>query len=255
MSDGDDLQDKDLARAYREASEEQPSVGMDARILAAARAAARPRAARMATSWVSSWRIPIALAATVLLSFTLTLMVREGEEGRLAAPDESTGSARPAARSAEAESKAAPKAVPEPTLKTTPKPAPKVTTTPEPDAKRKSEAFVADPAAGAAGNLSREPQTMRSVPEAPARDDVRSAIMKEQAAREKARPEAGSAQPALAAPAAKRADMAERNLRSPEQWLADIRKLKQDGKLAEAEASLAEFKKSYPQFPLPEDLK
>ncbi|MSP95999.1 MAG: hypothetical protein EXR29_01990 [Betaproteobacteria bacterium] len=42
--------------------------------------------------------------------------------------------------------------------------------------------------------------------------------------------------------------------RSPVQWLTDIRKLKLEGKTAQAQASLAQFIKRYPQVPLPEDL-
>jgi len=40
-----------------------------------------------------------------------------------------------------------------------------------------------------------------------------------------------------------------------EKWLADIRKLKTDGKATEAERELAEFKKRYPDYILPEDLR
>ena len=43
--------------------------------------------------------------------------------------------------------------------------------------------------------------------------------------------------------------------RTPEQWLTDIRRLVRDGKLAEARIELAEFRKSHPTYPLPEDLK
>ena len=56
------------------------------------------------------------------------------------------------------------------------------------------------------------------------------------------------------APATARADAAEKADRSPEQWLTEIRKLKQAGKMAEVEASLVEFRKRYPQHSVPEDL-
>ena len=59
----------------------------------------------------------------------------------------------------------------------------------------------------------------------------------------------------MAAPA-RRADSAERDAaRTPEQWIADIRRLKQEGRAADAEASLAEFKKRYPYYTLPADLR
>lgn len=38
--------------------------------------------------------------------------------------------------------------------------------------------------------------------------------------------------------------------RSPEAWLAEIAKLRQQGRMAEAEASLAEFRRRYPDYPL-----
>jgi len=38
-------------------------------------------------------------------------------------------------------------------------------------------------------------------------------------------------------------------------WLADIRQLKTEGKAIEAERELAEFKKRYPDYILPEDLR
>jgi hypothetical protein len=43
--------------------------------------------------------------------------------------------------------------------------------------------------------------------------------------------------------------------RTPEKWLEDIRKLKTDGKTTEAERELAEFKKRYPDYILPEELR
>ena len=43
--------------------------------------------------------------------------------------------------------------------------------------------------------------------------------------------------------------------RTPEQWLEDIRQLKQQGKDKEAAEALAEFRKAYPDYRLPEDLR
>jgi hypothetical protein len=43
--------------------------------------------------------------------------------------------------------------------------------------------------------------------------------------------------------------------RTPEKWLDDIRKLKTEGKATEAERELGEFKKRYPDYILPEDLR
>ena len=56
-------------------------------------------------------------------------------------------------------------------------------------------------------------------------------------------------------PAAGRVAVSEAKERTPEKWLEDIRKLKTQGKTAEAERELADFKKRYPDYRLPEDLR
>jgi hypothetical protein len=43
--------------------------------------------------------------------------------------------------------------------------------------------------------------------------------------------------------------------RSPQTWIEDIRKLVTEGKLAQADRELADFKKRYPDFTVPEDLR
>ena len=54
---------------------------------------------------------------------------------------------------------------------------------------------------------------------------------------------------------ASRVAVSEAKERTPEKWLADIRKLKSEGKATETERELAEFKKRYPDYILPEDLR
>jgi hypothetical protein len=280
MSENDELQDEDLARAYRKASREQPPAALDARILAAARAAARPAVAATPTFWTSGWRIPLALAATVLLSFTVTLLVHEAEQHSLALPDDSGGGARQLPRSAgdQAESKTRTVA-PVPAVPPLPPPrspgprrtepaaaaaepraqpgaGPAAGGASAPEAGTTAQAFTPDPAA--AGNVSREQKAMRAAAAAPAGEGTRPALTKDQeAGRDNVRAESAAPAPraAPAAAAQVRADTAERALRSPEQWLADVRRLRQEGKLAEAGDSLAEFRKRYPQYSLPEDLK
>jgi hypothetical protein len=50
------------------------------------------------------------------------------------------------------------------------------------------------------------------------------------------------------------AAVADAKERTPEKWLVDIRKLRIEGKMAEADRELAEFKKRHPDYRLPEDL-
>jgi hypothetical protein len=59
----------------------------------------------------------------------------------------------------------------------------------------------------------------------------------------------------VAAPVANRLATPEAKERTPEKWIEDIRKLKTEGKASEAERELAEFKKRYPDYRLPDDLR
>jgi RNA polymerase sigma-70 factor (ECF subfamily) len=43
--------------------------------------------------------------------------------------------------------------------------------------------------------------------------------------------------------------------RTPEQWLEEIRRLRREGREAEADAALAEFRKAHPDYRLPDDLR
>jgi hypothetical protein len=59
----------------------------------------------------------------------------------------------------------------------------------------------------------------------------------------------------VAAPIANRLASPEAKERTPEKWIEDIRKLKTEGKASEAERELAEFKKRYSDYILPDDLR
>ena len=284
MNEDDDLRDMELTRLYRETAREQPSSELDARTLAAARAAASPLATPAATSWISSWRIPVALAAAIVLSFTLTLLVREGEEGPTPAPDQPVASPGapqsnagpahtapnvsppPAAEGSAAVPSQLPPADAAPARRDARVPAAAERLSESADAPvPKLEGFVPEPTAGAAA--AREPKAMQAAPDVAAGGESRAGMMKDRQQSESARPQALAAPPAPAAttaatalpgqiaPAPGRAGMAEKAERSPEQWLAEIRRLKQAGRAVEAETSLAEFRKRYPQYALPDDLK
>lgn len=73
---GDAERDPRLDRAYREAGRELPPAHLDAAILAAARreAGARPR---RRSSKLRRWRVPVSIAAVVVLSVSLVTLVRE----------------------------------------------------------------------------------------------------------------------------------------------------------------------------------
>ena len=75
----DDTRDEQLSRLYREAAGEEPSEAIDRAILAAARAEAAPVQPRK-RAWWQTWAGPASVAATVVLTVTLTLMVQQEQE-------------------------------------------------------------------------------------------------------------------------------------------------------------------------------
>lgn len=291
MIERDDPQDKDLAALYREASVEQPSTGLDARILAAARATAVPPSVAK-PSWVNRWRVPVVLATLAVMTTTLTLLVQDEEAGRLDMPDTTLRKQRAApAPAAKPAGPSAPAAAPEPKplearRKETAQPKARDNAAPpaSPPASRQEPAGAK--AESAAPELSRSigsiSEEKKAAPSTPAADELRSGnaaggAIKDQPMLEKVQPRmqiqaappapapaprpapyiAPAPAPAPMAAPARRADSAERDAaaRTPEQWIADIRRLRQEGRAAEAEASLAEFRKRYPYYTLPEDLK
>ncbi len=238
----DDPQDRELGALYRAAAQEAPSPRLDARILAAARNAATPPREAASTpvtkSWAQRWRIPVALAATVLMTSTLTLLVRkhgvDSDETML--PRQA-----PAARKSEAA-------------------APAASTAPAAPA----SIAPASPAREDRGEANTAKDQLADRPREEPRDPPQSDRAAERAAPSVAEPTAGAAAMG-SAPATARANASAESAarpapsgtleRSPEQWLEEIRQLRREGRAAEAEARLAEFRKRYPQFLLPQDLK
>jgi len=270
MSDPD-LRDPRLDHAYRELPGDEPTPEVDERIRAAARRAvgAKPQSlgARQ-RSWAARWRVPLSLAASVVVVVTLTLMVQE-EEHRVfdVAP------ARPPAPSA-------------PAVVETPAPSPAAEAVRRMDAE---QSRAAKPAASTGtAPVSAQPQ------QAPAADAVapplpqlekletrQQRLEEPKAAGIPPPPMAAPApaakglvsQPSAASPAApsgasdslsreravgERPARAMRNApqvpRSPEEWIEEIRRLKVQGRDADAAAELAEFRRRHPEYPLPVDL-
>lgn len=76
LNSGDEMEhDESLAKVYRAAANEAPPARLDAAIRAASRrqAGAGPRP----LSGLRTWRVPVSLAAMLVLSATLVLMMRE----------------------------------------------------------------------------------------------------------------------------------------------------------------------------------
>jgi Meckel syndrome type 1 protein len=266
----DEPRDREIEQAYRDASTETPPPELDARILAAAHRAvgARPAGAERPRHWLDRYRIPLSVAATALIAVTLSVMVED--ETRRPADAEVPGAAPPAAsesrksdapwgsRSAPAE-RSAPAASPpveRPTERGGASRAPS-------DAQDRREAPVSD---NAGANV--------TAPAAPAPPAPASATSSAPLSAPAAGPASGeTSAPGMAArertlqerpsrmtrdeagPTAERALPQGAAIQSPEAWLAEIRRLRAEGRLTEADVALASFRREYPDYTLPEDLR
>jgi hypothetical protein len=119
---------------------------------------------------------------------------------------------------------------------------------------RKSEEVK--PAPSVAGTLAPQPPVSDAQRVFDAQQQIRSTLAPAVARaggapRESAPPPQSPAVVGGLSPSAAVADAKER---TPEKWLEDIRKLRLEGKMAEADRELAEFKKRHPGYRLPEDL-
>ena len=77
------LNDEEIAKLYVEASRDMPSQSLDSAILASAHKAvqAKPTLASSKRSWAQRWQLPMGIAATVVLSASLTsVMMHEKPE-------------------------------------------------------------------------------------------------------------------------------------------------------------------------------
>jgi len=270
--------DEELSRIYRDAEGPRPAQRVDDNIIAASQrvAGARPRPAGV--RFARRWGTPFALAATVVVTFTLTLMVFERESGLDKMAPAATRADRPA-KVLQAEPKRAGQpetespAVLQPIAPAPPVPqvaaqrdrvqqrpgesaaaskppgtgqfAPAPEAPRAPEALRRSEGAAPAPAAPASDSQS-APELRQQTPQAPAAAPAAGALS-ESAATPQSSSDAAATASRLAVPEAKE--------RTPEKWLEDIRKLKTEGKATEAERELAEFKKRHPEYRVPEDLR
>lgn len=233
----------------------EPSPALDAKVLAAAHAAATARRHR------TRWPLRLGVAASVALAVGLAWQLRPlpgadpaGAVMTVPAPEpESTPDSVPAPIASESRA-AAPTEIRQmaPPPRPPPKPAPVV-------AARRAAA----PAAATAAPSSPEPAVVFDLPTpADATQKADAIVMPPPAPPAPARPRAASRAAAQAATQASEADAPEMDVppatvASPEvrdAWLARIRALLADGHVDEARASLDEFQRRYPHFVLPEDL-
>ncbi len=251
--------DEELSRIYRDAEAPEPPQRVDDNILAASRrvAGARPRSDR--SEFARRWGVPVALAATVVVTSTVTLMVfeRQSDQDTIA----------PAAQSADQPSKSKP-AEPKPVVRAPAAPVPQAEARRgrgAPETLRKREETRSAPAAATPSGSLSSGERAGADPSAPSPDAQRAPEVRK-APRPPAATLAADANTlresaltlqragVISAPAG-RAAVSEAKERTPEKWLEDIRKLKTQGKTVEVERELAEFKKRHPDYRLPEDLR
>ena len=88
--------DDELSRIYRDAEGPRPAQRVDDNILAASQRVAGARGRPAGFRFARRWGTPVALAATVLVTFTLALVVFERESGLDAMAPEARRTERPA---------------------------------------------------------------------------------------------------------------------------------------------------------------
>lgn len=275
--------DRRLDRLYREAAHEAPPAHLDAPILAAARreVGTRPRSL---ISPLRRWHVPVSLAAVVLVSVSLVILVREEGGERIlpaAVPAVGPPAERPSAlptppAPAEAARETTPQAAaPAPPRRSPrdnatapvdlgkladnarPEPGPSavsgagVVAKPEPVAKPMQQPFTATPPVGEgrAAPAPADPVTAGGVAGAlsvPSEPPVARSAAEAPQARSMARAMQTHPPEQDRLPAWHGFEKA-----PPQKWLARIEELRRQGRAVEAEEMLSEFKRRFPEHSLP----
>lgn len=275
LPDGGDPQ---LAGLYRTAAGENPPGRLDAAIQAAARRAvgARPQAA--GASWLRAWRVPLSIAAVLVMSVSMVTLTVRQKGGPLLEPPltasvpvprsepataptvaESATAARPAAPASKSAVASAARKGAAGDVAETARPSPPampdaetaVATTPA-----LQPPVFAPPAAPPAESRVAAAQEERSAPPvrplakaSPAAAPEATSVEAQALRRDRAAGVAADA--ALPASALVR----ELDTQPPEKWLEKILGLRQQGRAQEAHELLAEFRKRYPNHSLPPSLR
>ena len=267
--------DDELSRVYRDAEGPRPPQRVDDNILAASQRVAGAR--RRPFGFARRWGTPVALAATVLVTFTLVLMVFERQSGLEATAPEARRTDRQA-KVLPAEPRADQPGTPSPLVLRPIAPAPPISQAlqRDPVGRGPGESTVSRGDLGT-GRPAFVPEVARASDALRKREEAKPALaapVPAQSApelRRQARPmQAPAAAPApgalsesgatlqgsgVTAAIATPLAVSEAKERTPEKWLEDIRRLRTEGKMTEVERELAEFRKRYPDYILPEDLR
>lgn len=257
--------DPQLAALYRAAANAQPPAHLDDAIRAAARreVAAGPRRAG-----IRRWTLPVSLAAVIVLSVSMVTMMREQGADRpesfVQAPQ--TPAVTVQRESDEARASTAPAA--EPRRKPAPPPAvtdsvSAKTEAPEPAAVLSDRAAAVEQGPGesaakaaAAANRAEEPVAARRDYAAPqplqrsAPASMAAEMSGSTGGLSAARPSASP--PAFSAAPAKSALWQDLSEAPPDKWIQRLIEWRRAGRTADAEALLTEFRRRFPELPVPE---
>ena len=273
MAEHDETRDPRISAGYRALGDERPPEALDAAILAASRRAVGAGPRRAGASRMRRWALPVSVAAVVVLTLSLVVRVqleRPDLESPLPAPAALPPAAEKPARDAKDEVAALAKR--NEIGKTEPK---AKTGTPEPASAERERDATRAPAAPAAAPAA-APPARQFVPEPPAPKAPPAKSVAESslgAARAPAPPSVaeGRAIPGLREDAAAAgrvassaaledraqaaADVASKKDESPRDWLERIARLRREGRVKDADDSLAEFRKRYPDYEIPKEMR
>jgi len=244
--------DQDVSRRYRELGRDEPPPELDAKIRAEARRAVIAHPAPLVVpTGRRTWYFPVAAAAVIVLAVAVTWQMEREQEDAFAVSPQAASGPREEARSQEEPEKqqgAKEQQRIAPLAKRAEKPAAPAPFTPEPPAAAQA------PAESATGTLSvprdREEAYGRRADRA--RQERPSAADPAPAPQERPPAAAQAPQRELQRDSAVSAVQGKLAEESPEQWLERIAQLRQQGRHEEADKALAEFRKRYPDYKMPE---
>ena len=255
-------EDDDISKRYRELPREEPPRHLDDAIRAAARRAVHTRPAPLVVpTGRQRWYFPLAAAAIIVLAVAVTMHVEREQPGEevVSAP------AAPAEVPKAEQSRSEPQ--PERRRKTESADSRELRdTAPPPELQKAPEPAAAPPAPVAASPPAPPVATQDAI--RGAQESASAPAARAESARVQAEPEpkplakAGAAAAPQANARLRRADEGARAassvsayaLQSPEQWLQGIADLRRQRRHEEADKSLAEFRKRYPDYPISKEV-
>lgn len=261
-----------LRQQYRVASQEEPPVTLDEAIRAAARREVRARPLTIGSAFGGSWRVPASIAAVVVVSVTVAVMVSQ-HDARLPATGAQPSSGLPAVvgvpkdqaepapgyRRAKEQpkgdaAKARPQAPSSPAVPARSSPAPAEAAIEKSEVPPKVESPIARTAAERDEPLRTQTPAKTALPAATANSTAAPPPAPEAAAKATADgPVSGQLLNKKRAPSnfAEVESKVSPWEKDPQTWLAHIEELRAERRMQDAEASFRAFRSRYPDYQLP----